>query len=555
MARLDAPPGRQLLGPLLLTAGLLVSGCNQAPEREKGASDGRKRVVTAAGPVTNPCGDQGVQPVTLRPTLKPALFASASQQRGADCLAWQTFIALNWKADPSNPGQPDPLAPFGAPGDTAPVVWESYYEAGSVFAGANKSRLLWNAKRPAVKLLLRNSKFDGPGVALRGIGQAGPGYWLTAQTGELTYYEIMINEDEFMYITSKSSDLTTTAGQLACASGSAGLLLPTGANDKDCKGTVTTFGRGVGSIEIKAAWLALPEDHSLDYRYKTSIARITDPYGKVTQRTVGLVGLHIIRRLPNAPQLLWATFEQVDNTPNSGGNTTNSGGPKGWQAANLPENPHWGLAGKPPPGTAFRYTYFNRNCVPAKDKVYQCGINTPPARSPGNSPLPCDGGGGPTGCFPYSAPMQIVRMVPVDKTDANRVSAYSWSLMPNNSVFNYYRLINVQWPQNPATVPPGAKPPLPNGTITPSTASGGVANTTMETFFQGPTGRSCMDCHQNATIAAAPSAGAATPPSGGIRRFGQSRLAAARATGASKACVGGAYSSSYSFLFRAETRC
>jgi hypothetical protein len=478
-------------------AALVLTGCQQggSPAAAKAAAPALEAQAAAS-----PCGGIGVQPVSLKPVV-PVLFGSLSQQRGADCLAWQTFIALNWIADPNNAGHPLPNAPFGAPGSTSPVVWETFHEATAVFSGQGRSLSAGGAGGLSLKSLVRNSKFDGSGVALSGIGQAGPGYWLTSQSGELTFYEVRMNQDEFMYITKNVYDLTTASGQQSCATAAGGFVLPAGGGgDKDCNGSPAKYGDDVGAIEIKAAWVPLPADGSLNYRYKTSVAQITDPYGNVSRRTVGLVGLHIIRRLKNAPQLLWATFEQVDNTPDAKGS--------GWQPATLPPNPNWSTATQP--GPKFGYTYFNTNCNPATDR-YQCALNKPPAGADGKTPFPCDSHGQPQGCYPYNARMQVVRRVPVDATDANPVTAYVWSLLTPNSVFNYYRLINVQWPQNPASLKPGSAPPLPTGTITPSSGTGIVANATLETFEQDR--NSCMDCHQYAGVAKiGASRGARLPP-------------------------------------------
>jgi hypothetical protein len=519
-----------------IAAAALLAGCGRDPAGTADASGQDSRKVLAAAPLANPCNGLGVQPVSLKPAPIPVLFGSVSQQRGADCLAWQTFIALNWKSDPNNPGSPLPSAPFGDPGDSAPVVWESFHDAAAVFSAANGSQLRASAGPNGVKALLRNSKFDGSGVALSGVGQAGPGYWLTSQKGELTYYEARMNKDEFMYITSNVYDLTTAAGQQACATAAGGFALPAGGGgDKDCNGNPARYGDDVGAIEIKASWLPLPADGSLNYRYKTSIAQITDPFGNTSQRIVALVGLHIVHRLKNAPQLVWATFEHVDNTPDAS--------TSGWRPANLPANPNWNPATAP--GAQFGYTYFSASCNVSTDR-YGCAFNKPPAASDGATPFPCNAQGQPQGCYPYGAPMQIVRRVPVDSANANPVTAYVWSLLANTSVFNYYRLINVQWPQNPATLTPGAAPPLPNGTITPSSGTGIVANTTLETFEQAS--NSCVDCHQSAGVAQ-------VGTSRGARLMGQPRGSAlkARLTTGQEQCAAGPYAASYSFLFQCET--
>src|SRR5882757_5871708 len=51
--------------------------------------------------VINPCR-------TVAPTRTSALPTDpGSSQTDVDCSAWQAFIALNWRADPNDPGHPD----------------------------------------------------------------------------------------------------------------------------------------------------------------------------------------------------------------------------------------------------------------------------------------------------------------------------------------------------------------------------------------------------------------------------------------------------------------
>ncbi len=536
-------PAFALAFSALLLAGSVLAGCdykgsggNQAGTAVPGAQ---------AGAVANPCG-------TFGPTQTSTLpMDVGTDNLQINCSAWQAFIALNWKGDPANPGQPDPnaaWASFGTPGDMSPKVWETYLEASAVFGDTGGAPLkgMWQRKRPGTKSLFRTSKFGA--TDLTSIDQAGSGHhWLTSQRGEITYYEIMMNQDEFEFITQEGFDLTTAAGQLACATQPGiphtdgppdpnaprrgGLNFPAGKeagwDDTDCKGNFTAFGQGVGAIEIKAAWAPLPADHSLDYRYKTAVAEIVDPMTHAKRQvTVGLVGLHIIRkRWPRLPWI-WATFEQIDNSPDEAANG-------GFSAPALPANANQ----KPSPG----YTFFNPTCNPTTDKAYKCVHNAPPTR--------CLLGTPPGTCQPYNAPMQITRINPVGDP-ANQVTAYAWSLMPANSVFNYYRLINVQWPQQgigqpPKDIPPGPglRVPLYMGQPIPAGNAGGpsaiVSNTTLESFQQKS--NSCMDCHVYAAIASPPSAQATTP--GGLRRF-------------TKAAPGGQpqYASDYSFIFFSETK-
>ncbi|HEX5872895.1 MAG TPA: hypothetical protein VFY65_20830 [Longimicrobium sp.] len=487
---------------------------------------------TTAAPVPNPCTGFGVPAIQLKPVLT-GNFSAVGDQIGADCMAWQSFIALNWQADPASPGQPDTTvawSSFGDPASQAPTVWESYWEAADVFSRPLGTQVLWNTRRPAGKRLVRESKLDAANLTLIGFRQALDHKWLTAQNGELTYYEVRINQDEFEFITTNvfdGADLTTFAGQAACVragqGGRGGLNLPVGGggsataqNDVDCRGTPRIYGRNVGAIEIKAAWRILPSDGSLDGRYLTAQAQIVDPYGKQSSATVGLTGLHIIRRVPGAAQFVWATFEQIDNSPDQG-NT-----PQGYTDPALPPNPNQ----KPRPG----YTYFNPQCDSAADTVYHCGHNQLPdsACAPGQT----------SGCDPYSAPNQVTRITPVD-SKANSVTGYVWSQMPATSVFNYYRLVNVQWPVNSTAIAPGATVPLTGGDITPSSF---VANTTLETYLQNDaSSNNCMACHQFASIAQPRLQTSALVA--GLRRR---RVQPVRANAQ--------YASSYSFLFVTETR-
>ena len=520
---------------VLLAIGMGLSGCQKSVTGNTAPAT----VAAAATPVANPC-TQG--PSTLNSVL-PA--GPASNDPSVDCFAWQEFVALNWRSDPANPGYPDPNAlpaSFGTPGDMTPKVWEQYFEASAVFT-ATPMKGTWRDKRPALKVLSRTSKFGASDLS--DIYQAGSGHhWLTNARGDLTYYEIMMNRDEYEFITTQSGfDLRTAAGQLACAQQPGqylsdgppgppppgalmrgGLTMPEGTkagwDDTDCTGKITRFGDGVGAMEVKASWTPLPADHSLDYRYKTAIAEIVDPKtGAKRQVTVGLAGLHIARKSVGFHQWTWATFEQIDNTPDEA-----AGG--GFAAPALPANPNQ----KPAPG----YTFFNPKCDPANNP-FKCAHNAPPTACPA-----APGGT----CQPYTAPMQITRVVPVGST-ANSVTAYFWSLLPANSVFNYYRLVGVQWPTKPGNpLAAGQRLPLPEGTPMPQGAAGGtpqiLADATLESFQQ--TQAACMDCHANyASIGSAPALRASA--AGGLRKV--SKLAA----GAPQP-----YASDYSFLFLTETK-
>ena len=102
-------------------------------------------------PGQSPCAGLGVQPVTLTPVL-PTQFSPITAQIGADCMAWQTFISLNWAADPNNPGQPIPMRrlPASARRATpAPRSGKAISRRRRCSNPPTNNGLLWSAKRPA----------------------------------------------------------------------------------------------------------------------------------------------------------------------------------------------------------------------------------------------------------------------------------------------------------------------------------------------------------------------------------------------------------------------
>ncbi|MFK2890927.1 hypothetical protein [Dyella flagellata] len=455
----------------------------------------------------------------------PTLFLTSGNQIGADCLAWQEFIYLNWRAQPGNPGNPDPTASaadFGLPTDLQPKVWESYESLEQVFAPQSSKMA---SKSSASQLLQLAYTSELANIHLLSIGQAGNGKWLTSQGGDLVYYDVRLNLDEAQFI--QQNQLTTFAGQQACASnqqaqqkGVGGLNLPQGGNqDTDCSGNPQTYGLNLGTIELKSAWVQLPVDHSLDYRYLTTQANIVPPIGQPYTATVGLVGLHIVHKLQGGPQFVWATFEQIDNDPDN-----NNGNP---QPPQLPPNPNQ------QPATG--YQFYSASCTSQSDPFYQCKPNELPGTPCTTLAPPYQ----PSGCDPYNAPIQVTRIYAVDST-ANSATGYAWTLMPAKSVFNYYRLIEVQWPNAPAPLPPGSVTPLTTGDITPNASTLITANTTAETYVQNT--HTCMSCHMNAPIA--------TPSSVALMRVQNGSMQRQVMLGKQTTST---YASDYSFIFAAGT--
>lgn len=430
----------------------------------------------AAGPPADPCP---LSPVTIGAGI-PQDSAQTSQTY-FDCFAWQEFIGLNWDADPDKPGAPDPStspAAFGKPLDLGPPVFETYEDALDVFKPGAPPPGKWGVIDPSPckvhgmisgpgRRVLRMSSIVAPDFQTpNGVRQAFPGSgpsWLADRDGNMVWYQILMDKDEFEYIVDKQ--YYSADKQLQAIDSDARIDLPAG-----------TPGGALGSIEIKAAWLPI-SDPALQKRYRMQHAIILDGEdGSCHSVNVGLVALHIIHKTESQPTWVWATFEHVDDAP---------------------------LAGATPASGTFLFS--RPNCkpspIPATCELGRppgtqtsCGANQPPAYEP--SAYFSKG----ATCPVY--PIQVMHANPTDPT-ASAVNAYVGSLIKTanaSSVYQYYRLVGVLWASNSADPNAGPSPPiapvLVNGITPPTTQP--VANVVTETYAQNMT---CLSCHANARIA------------------------------------------------------
>jgi hypothetical protein len=420
-----------------------------------------------------------------------------------NCFAWQEFIGLNWPAVSGQRGIPDPNAgpaDFGSPGASAPTVWETYKSKTEVFLPGAATPNPWNSPPPAPAC-----STSAPGVrellARRGVpvlsvlsafgdfvlneAQQASGQWLADQAGNLIYYDIKVNKDEFDSIVANGFYNGTVQSQTAATGvnptpgGQYQVKLPAGCNAGSCPNNGSAQ---VGAIEMKAAWRILT-DPSQSKRYLTAQAVLVDRVGACTSATMGLVGLHIIHKTASQPQFIWATFEQVDNVPPGSSSTFN--------------NPGCQCEKVIPAGCGVSPTTF-QNCSSGQTQGQACSANVAPQTFP------------PTATCPVY-PIQVTRKRPIannstDPVVATNAAAQAMLTASNpKTVFQYYQLIDVLWstsaqdsysdkPNQPGpTVPLSISGAAPDATALP------VANTTMETYVQGTT---CLTCHVSATVPA-----------------------------------------------------
>jgi hypothetical protein len=462
----------------------------------------------AAAPKVGPTFGGCLSPPTVTSTVPADM--DLPDQANANCFAWQEFITLNWRADPSTCAADPSIAPaqFGEPDDPSPVVWETFEDDSQVFKPHAAAPDPWCGAQPlpaavrdasggdklrptskhGYKALVLDSKFaaDGP-LFLQEFDEAFPNdAWLTAQNGHLTMYEIRLNQDEFNYI-----DRNT----LYDAKVQTRFVLWPGINLPDGTTDFYSYGK-IGAIEVKAAWLEL-DNPALYSSYKTSNAIVKYPGDpKPHAVVVGLVGLHIIHKTAFAQQFVWATFEHVGLDPT---------------AAEVKSKTF-----SPP------YVYFDPSCDPSTDH-YHCALDATP-----------------TSTDPLGAPIQVARTRPISSLSGDDVAGLNqavWRVIGEsnpNSVFLNYQLVDVLWPNNSTHIAAKATIPLTMGDPRPPIQQP-VANTTLETYIQDQT---CLYCHVSAPISSAQS----RP----VLRIPKPRLQQASAP---RTTSTGIYASDYSFLF------
>jgi hypothetical protein len=267
--------------------------------------------MAAAGPQF-PSAPTKVTPALA--TIPAGLPADAVEEnQNFDYVSWETFVALNWPANPTTCSADLTKTILSGQG---PVVWESYLADTDVFVNPNSKPKAWCSGAPGTlglgegalqlgkatgvtRFLGLISKFDPKlGDNVRGVTEVGGP--LTDKNGRFVRYEIRMNEDEYNYIIQQ--DLWNKAGQVGKT-----INFPEGKS---------SYGP-VGAMEIKAAWKVLGQGDDPSRYYTIKAIVFNDAKGSPSPGknpvTLGLVGLHILHKAAGQASWLWSTFEQNDN--------------------------------------------------------------------------------------------------------------------------------------------------------------------------------------------------------------------------------------------------
>lgn len=393
---------------------------------------------------------------TFVPFIQPDVINTddADMTLAVQAHAWPLFVALNWPAprtaaekgipDQGNviggaplPGAPPRSLPPG------PTVWQTFKDTNEIFLPGGVKPAPFDdspvVPAPCLKggggtehrrVLHMTEKASD---ILQSIHEANPNVRLIAQNGKEVWYEVRVNRAYYDYVVRNGFY-----------------------NRKNQKGKTISFpagsntGRGDGAIRVKAAWMEIDNPRLQPFLYTSQALLYSPKTQQCREATMGLVGLHIVQKTKTLPNWIWLTFEHSFNAPD---------------AAQLQNG---GAIPAPPTG----YFFYDPKC-------HDCPINQPPANGE-----------------KYPRPTQVVRLPPTDSTSnleniETLNSAFTTALRqlrPDN-VWQYYRLIDVQW-----GVPPGNEITcLTNATMETYIQCG--RNAVMQPGQQGANVQGCMACH------------------------------------------------------------
>jgi hypothetical protein len=238
------------------------------------------------------------------------------------------------------------------------------------------------------------------------------------------------------------------------------------------------------AIELKSSWIEATNLTRNDYVIIHATVPNFVPDGssklvlgnpKVKDVDLALVGFHVVGSMAGHPEMTWATFEHVNNSPNLSypyvGNTGNSA------TINRPADAAgpWLFSSKGAQAASIK-PRLKLNTVTKTEIV---------AVDPAN-PSPTVGPSDVTRLAPWGTISPDINTVLINNTDMVSINATMMSLLPAGDVRRNYIMIGAIWTDgNPPTF--DTDPPATNHRGTPT-----LANSTMETFQPNS---NCFGCH------------------------------------------------------------
>ncbi len=420
---------------------------------------------TVDGQTPGPGGAKFCEDINqLNSELPPDVYKNPAEvkppetpQRMFDCFSWKTFVALNWPAKKDKRGEADTEVPYNV--KNRDRVWETYKQVYETFQPHNPDWTLadkqWNDAQPLPNVCwaaLKKSDIElHDSRALQVLNESHQAFGnqfnnLVDTNGNELRYNVRFNETEWLFM--KQNGYADTGSYDYNGPLNKFITFPDNRNGHN----------GLGVMELKSSWKELCTDpqscNKVDDpdRYYTRHVFIYDPAIEKSKGTkpdscrvarMGLVGLHIMAKTFWSPQWVWATFEHLDNVPNVGEQVD----------ANVDSTP---------------YTLFDPMCLidpPTEEeclgtrpgvlpplvekdpKLYCCNNlqnipnSSPDPNNPFNPVLDLK-----NNLEPPNKPVQVTRLDAIGENAKALNKIFQPLLKEANSPFQYYQLINTQWP-------------------------------------------------------------------------------------------------------------
>jgi hypothetical protein len=307
-------------------------------------------------------------------------------------------------------------------------------------------------------------------------GQAGGGA-LIAQNGSLVFYLLQVNDVAAYFVTGMKDNKINPTPTTFPTTGSALGQITTFAQQAPAPFTKPSFPDNVAmAVEVKSSWIdATGLTNAGDYITITATIPTYNPpltqlnntqsvQSGTKQVQLALMGMHVAGSALGHPELLWATFEHVNNTPNPQYTFTTTTNTLGTQPADGPG------------GWVFSSTGAAGGTNTKRQEVNGATIKAVPGQKIGPSDL--------VRVNPWGTASSDPNFT-ANNTDIVSLNKNVIGLLGAGDVRKNYILTGTTWVL-------GGGPPS-TGFITGTPA---MANSTMETFSQPS---NCFDCHSDLT--------------------------------------------------------
>jgi len=223
--------------------------------------------------------------------------------------SWQALVAINWPRDK----QGNALPKFTDKGE---ATWLGWKEAFQVYRKDGLAPSAWGSPRTSSGLEISDAILNATDARLlllsttptskRGqniadeVDQAFAGK-LFDQNGNVVVYEVLMNKQEYDYVVDKK--LYNINGQLTYTKENTDANFPAGNYENN----------ELGAIEIKFAWKILEETDHKERYFRDEGYIIDEETNELVKKDLGMIGFHISQKTPTGKQWVWSTFEHIDN--------------------------------------------------------------------------------------------------------------------------------------------------------------------------------------------------------------------------------------------------